>query len=284
MIQPGLFDTPILKPSELSQILELRDRGAQFFDNHSGGKDSQTQTIYLKSIIPASQLTVIHADLPGMDWAGTWDHVQYSAGDLECLQVVATKTFLEMVERRQMFPSSSTRQCTSDLKRGPIEKGIRHWIKDNNHSGLVVNCTGIRSQESKNREKGIDKKHYNKTGEALTMKFDKNNSLAGREWYNWYPIFNMDLAEVWNTISEAGERRHWAYDLGMSRLSCMCCIMANKSDLQVSLKENPEIFATLAALETNIDHTMFGYTTSKNKVKTFHPVPLLDHIKGRNND
>jgi 3'-phosphoadenosine 5'-phosphosulfate sulfotransferase (PAPS reductase)/FAD synthetase len=35
------------------------------------------------------------------------------------------RTYLEMVEQRGMFPSPQYRQCTSDLKRGPIEKFIR---------------------------------------------------------------------------------------------------------------------------------------------------------------
>lgn len=35
------------------------------------------------------------------------------------------RTYLEMVEHRGMFPSAQYRQCTSDLKRGPIEKYIR---------------------------------------------------------------------------------------------------------------------------------------------------------------
>lgn len=30
------------------------------------------------------------------------------------------RTYLEMVEQRGMFPSAQYRQCTSDLKRGPL--------------------------------------------------------------------------------------------------------------------------------------------------------------------
>jgi hypothetical protein len=35
------------------------------------------------------------------------------------------RTYLEMVEQRRIFPSAQFRQCTSDLKRGPIDKFIR---------------------------------------------------------------------------------------------------------------------------------------------------------------
>ena len=42
--------------------------------------------------------------------------------DHEFFVVQAGKTFFDMVEHRQMFPSPKNRQCTSDLKRGPIAK------------------------------------------------------------------------------------------------------------------------------------------------------------------
>ena len=130
------------------EIKQLIDRGALFVINHSGGKDSQAMTIKLRKIVPAERILVIHADLPEADWPGTWDHVVNTCDGLEIQQVVAVKTFFDMVRHRQMWPSPKYRQCTSDLKRGPIEKSIRHHIKENNLDGLVVNCMGIRAEES----------------------------------------------------------------------------------------------------------------------------------------
>ena len=54
------------------------------------------------------------------------------------------KTYLEMVERRGRFPSAQYRQCTSDLKRGPIERFIRSL-----EYKVVINCMGIRAEESR---------------------------------------------------------------------------------------------------------------------------------------
>lgn len=59
------------------------------------------------------------------------------------------KTYLQMVEQWGKFPSAQFRQCTSDLKRGPIEKYIRN-IRTLPHK-VVINCVGIRAQESQNR-------------------------------------------------------------------------------------------------------------------------------------
>src|SRR6185295_16920149 len=117
------------------------------------------------------------------------------------------KTLLEMVERRRMFPSPKHRQCTSDLKRGPIERAIRRFMRAHGLS-IVVNCMGLRAEESSNRAK------------RAPFRRNERNSKAGREWYDWLPIHDMRLGEVFETIAAAGQEPHWAYAAGMTRLSC----------------------------------------------------------------
>ena len=234
-----------MKTQAPQHIQNLIDRGALFVVNHSGGKDSQAMMIRIRELVPASQILVIHADLPGVEWKGTEEHARRYCEGLEFRTVRATKTFLEMVERRGMWPSSGTRQCTSDLKRGPIEKAIRGFIAEKGLSGLVVNCTGIRAQESTSRAK------------QEPFRFDERNSKAGREWYNWMPIFFWSIDQV-KAISAAGQELHWAYSKGMSRLSCCFCIMASKGDLQISARENPELFQQILAMEKKIGATMFA--------------------------
>ncbi len=53
------------------------------------------------------------------------------------------KTYLEMVRRRDKFPSAQFRQCTSDLKRGPIQKFLRQLPHR-----VLINCTGIRARRN----------------------------------------------------------------------------------------------------------------------------------------
>lgn len=223
------------------EIQDLIDRGALFVINHSGGKDSQAMTIKLRKLVPANNILVIHADLPDADWPGTWDHVKETCLGLNTQQVVAGKTLLSMAEKRGMWPSPKYRQCTSDLKRGPIEKAIRHHIKDHELSGLVVNCMGIRAQESYSRAK------------AREFKFNKRNSKAGREWYDWLPIKDWTTVQVFAEIESHGQKPHWAYSVGMERLSCCFCIMASKNDLQIAAKHNPELYSKYVALEKKID-------------------------------
>ncbi|WP_262216188.1 adenine nucleotide alpha hydrolase family protein [Serratia ficaria] len=105
-------------------VRQLRDAGAIFYVSHSGGKDSQAMYLQLLQVIPFEQMVVVHADLGEVEWPGIVEHINDTIS--HPLNIVrAGKTFLGMVEKRGMWPSARYRQCTSDLKRGPIEKFIR---------------------------------------------------------------------------------------------------------------------------------------------------------------
>ena len=229
--------------SEYPPIYDLIAQGALFVVNHSGGKDSQVMFLRLCALVPVDQLLVIHADLPGADWAGTWDHVVATIAPLVPIKTTSVKTFLQMVENRGMWPSPMYRQCTSDLKRGPIEREIRHFLKTNpRFNGLIVNCMGLRAEESTRRAK------------AAPFKKSLRNSKAGRCWFDWLPIFHMTEAEVFAEIEQAGQQPHWVYSAGMSRLSCMFCIMASRADLRTAAQLNPDPYDQYVAFERRINH------------------------------
>ena len=121
--------------------------------NHSGGKDSTRMLGFVRKNFPDTPTYAVMADTG-------FEHVfPISAADFaraRCaefgldLTVVRNpkRTYLEMVEQRGMFPLFQYRQCTSDLKRGPIEKFIRSLLHK-----VIVNCIGIRSEESHPRSR-----------------------------------------------------------------------------------------------------------------------------------
>jgi len=226
-----------------AQITQLIEDGALFVINSSGGKDSQAMTALLAKIIPANQLIIAHAVLPEVEWEGVQTHIEATAQNIPVHYCQAEKTFFDMVEHRGMFPSSKYRQCTSDLKRNPLDKLIRHYMKANSFT-KVVSCWGLRAQESPARSK------------KPVLKYDTTNSKAGREWYVWLPIHDMLLEEVWQTIKNAGQQPHYAYSLGMTRLSCCFCIMSSKHDLRIAAVHNPELFKRVLELELKHNHTM----------------------------
>lgn len=251
---------PTSQGASIEQIQELVARGALFVVNHSGGKDSQAMLIRIRQLVPASQILVVHADLPGVEWAGTQEHARRYCQDLPFITAVAVKTFFQMVDSRKNWPSPSNRQCTSDLKRGPIEREIRRYIKRTGHSGLVVNCMGLRAQESSSR------------AQATVFELNEKNSVAGREWYDWLPIHDWSKDKVLLEIKKAGQELHPAYGLGMSRLSCAFCIMSSKADLRIAAQHNPDLFQRILAKEQEIGKTMFAV---KGK-----PVALDQYMKG----
>lgn len=228
-----------------TQVQSLIIQGALFVVNHSAGKDSQAMLIELRKIVPAQQLLLVHADLGEVEWDGNIEHITATAPDLPLLICKSQRTFLQMVEQRGMWPSPQQRQCTSDLKRGPIDREVRRFLKVNpQFSGMVVNCMGLRAQESSSRAK------------AEVFKINTRNSIAGRQWFDWLPIHKMSTDEVFATIADAGQKPHPVYAKGMSRLSCRFCIMASVHDLRTAAQLSPVLYSKYVSLEKRIGHTM----------------------------
>lgn len=229
----------------IPEIQKLIAQGALFACNNSAGKDSQAMFLYLREVVPAAQLIVIHAHLPGVEWDGVVEHIMEMIGDTPYYEVKAGKTFLGMVEARGMWPAAKYRQCTSDLKRGPIQKKLRAIMKERGAT-ILVNCMGLRGEESSARAK------------KEVFKKSEGNSKAGREWFDWLPIHHWTKEEVFAKIAACGQKPHWAYGAGMSRLSCCFCIMAGKKDLETAARLNPKLLQRYVALEKKIGHTFIA--------------------------
>lgn len=233
-------------------IKKLIYQGAIFYISHSGGKDSQAMYALLRRLIPFNQVVVVHADLGEVEWEGVQDHIRANI-DHELNVVRANKTLLEMVEKRGMWPSAAYRQCTSDLKRGPIFKFIRNDLKARGAT-IAVNCMGLRAQESSARAKKVP------------FSYNKQESVNGRvvrHVYNWLPIFNYSTDEVFQTIDDAGQKPFWAYERN-ERLSCVFCIMGCLNDLRHGAEQRPELYKKYVELERKIGHTIF--TKGKKQV------------------
>jgi 3'-phosphoadenosine 5'-phosphosulfate sulfotransferase (PAPS reductase)/FAD synthetase len=239
-------------PTLEDQIDSLIAAGALFVGNHSGGKDSQAMLVRLLERVPAAQMIVVHASLGEMEWPGAMELArdQAAAAGLPFIVAHATKTLLEMVERRfesrpevPSWPSASTRQCTSDLKRGPIQREVRRYAKANGYK-VIVNCLGLRAQESPGRAK------------RAPFRLNERDSNSVNTWYEWLPIHDLSSPDVFGIIEQAGQKPHYAYAEGNDRLSCVFCIMANKRDLKNGRKLRPELFDKYVALEKLTGYTM----------------------------
>ena len=222
--------------------------GALVALNHSGGKDSQAMTILLSRIVPCDQLVAVHAPLGEVEWPGTVEHIENTIPPgvpLIMAPVTSGKTLLERIEERGRFPSRSARFCTSDTKRGPIERELRRYLKAHpRFEGRLVNALGIRRDESRDRARRIP------------WRRNERMSVAGREVFDWLPVFELTTEDVFRVIAEAGQSPHPVYSFGLTRCSCSFCIFASRSDLRRAAELRPDLYAKYAQLERRIAHTL----------------------------
>jgi 3'-phosphoadenosine 5'-phosphosulfate sulfotransferase (PAPS reductase)/FAD synthetase len=230
--------------------------------NSSAGKDSQAMLTYLVRLcgeqgIPLDRIVVVHCDLGRVEWMGTaelaaeqaaayglrFEVVNRELGDLldqvlqrranldakaEAAEALA-ETFraagqhaeaaaaaAEAQRRRDTpaWPSSTARWCTSDQKTSQVVKLITRLTEELPDLGRpvrILNCLGLRADESPAR--------------AKKPAFGPDSASNGKRTVDrWLPIFDWTTEQVWDVIKASGLRHHWAYDLGMPRLSCILCL------------------------------------------------------------
>lgn len=228
--------------------------------NSSAGKDSQAMLDYVveqaRDAGVLDRVTVFHADLGRMEWEGTAElaeeHATHYALRFEKIKR-PQGDLLDQVRKRGMWPSSTTRYCTSDHKRGQGRKVMTKLVTELglDRPARVLNCMGFRREESPARAK------------KASYRYDTPASGKGtvRQVWEWLPILEWTLSEVWDRIRAAGTRHHWAYDLGMPRLSCCFCVLSSRSALVLAAVHNPVLLAEYVAVEAEIGHT-FQHGTS----------------------
>ena len=144
-----------------------------------------------------------------------------------------------------MWPSPKIRYCTASHKRGPIERELRRYLRAHpRFEGRLVNAMGLRRDESRERAK------------RTPWRCNERMSVAGREVYDWLPVFDLTTGDVFRVIQEAGQSPHPVYALGMSRCSCSFCIFASRSDLRRAAELRPGLYRQYARLERRIGHTL----------------------------
>ena len=237
--------------AELQVPSECRDmirRGALVSLSSSGGKDSQAMTILLAQIVPPDQLVVVHAPLGEVEWPGTVEHIENTIPTgvpLIFARMASGKTLLDQVEERGKWPGPRVRFCTRGFKVSPIERELRHYLKAHpRFAGRIVSAIGIRRDESNARSKRVP-----------WARSDRN-SRAGREWFDWLPIFDLTAGDVFRVIREAGQSPHWVYEQGVSRCSCSFCIFSSRPDLRRAAELRPLLYRRYAEIERRIGHTL----------------------------
>ncbi len=139
----------------------------------------------------------------------------------------------------------SQRFCTSDHKRDQQAKLLTKLAQETGPGRKVriLQCMGMRAAESAARAK------------LRPFYLDKRTSNGRKTVHIWLPIHNLTEEEVWADVKASGVRWHWAYDLGMPRLSCAFCIYAPKPALVLAAKHLPELAQKYLAVEKEVGYT-----------------------------
>lgn len=259
--QMTLFDAPQTDATPATPDFDLRPY-AVILVNTSGGKDSQTSLAVVHALAVeqgvADRMVAVHADLGRVEWKGTRELAQAQA-DHYGVRFEAVKRpqgdLLDHIEARGMWPSSTTRYCTSDHKRGQCAKVVTMLTDEIRRTRFItrqiriLNIFGFRADESPAR--------------AKIAVFSRNARLTNSKRIvdDWLPIRDMTEAQVWQSIKASGVPHHPAYDLGMPRLSCVFCIFAPRPALILAGHHNRDLLDEYAAVEARIGHTFRQNTT-----------------------
>lgn len=242
--------------------------------NSNGGKDSLCSVYEICRMADLqgynkNKIVVSHQDLGESEWKGTRDLVAKQSKFFGLATFYSKRrdkngkkeTLLEYAERRGKWPSSSQRWCTSDFKRGPGAREITQlgqMVQERNESGeaMILHVFGFRKEESTARSK---KKKF-----ILNKKLTTKKRLV----FDYLPIHHWSSKQVWEVIKKNILPYHFAYDLGMPRLSCVFCIFSPFNALVIAGLANPDLLNKYVEVEEKIGHA-FKYEKKK-------PAPIAD--------
>jgi 3'-phosphoadenosine 5'-phosphosulfate sulfotransferase (PAPS reductase)/FAD synthetase len=243
---------------ELGDILELVADSDRILLATSAGKDSAAMTAYVYGVAArvgaTDRIVMVHNDLgatPGglsLEWPGVKELAQEHA-DMFGLPLVETQRangglWRQMENERHFWPGPGRlRYCTGDQKTKPTMKLVTREVGQldvSDRPARVLYCLGLRAEESRDRA-------CKKPVEVLG-----SHSSGRRTITRWLPILSWTTAQVWDQIHVAGMPHHWAYDAGMSRLSCAICVLASRADLILAARLRPRLAAEYLARERRL--------------------------------
>lgn len=225
--------------------------------NTSAGKDSMCifrQVVALATIQGVlDRIVAVHCDLKGMEWFATRELARAHANYYNVKFTIVTRPqgdLLYDIRKRGKWPGMGTRYCTSHHKRGQVLKlftllakksRIENYVKQ----ARILNIMGHRAEESNERE---CLKPFNEN-------FRPGQISNGRRIVDyWFPIHHWSKKQVWDDIETSGVPYHYAYDLGVPRLSCVFCVFSPRSALLIAGKYNPELLNEYAKVEQESGH------------------------------
>lgn len=267
-----LEGAPTGKPNQVClspEVQTMLDRDAVVAIGVSGGKDSDACAIavarHLDQIGHKGSRLLVHSDLGRIEWKDSLPSCERLAHRLGWELLVVRRQAGDMLDRWEVrwqncvsryeslscvklilpWSTPSMRFCTSEMKTHLISSALKKRFPQ----GDILNVTGIRHQESKNRS---------------TMPIWAPNSELTRKGgigITWNAIIDWPVQDVVYAIHDAGLALHEAYTTyGASRVSCCFCIMSSEADLIASAlcEDNHEPYIRMVELEARSSFAFQG--------------------------
>ncbi len=238
----GRVDLAVETNTEIDALVAA---GAPVAIGVSGGKDSCAAAIatvaYLDQVRHAGPRILVHSDLGSVEWRDSLPTCERLAARLDLDLVVVRRAAGDMMQRwevrwenskrryqemlcvRVILPWStpSMRFCTSELKSAVIAAELVRRFPGQ----AIVSASGVRRDESDGRSGAP-------TCKVNPRLASKRRATRG---VDWNPIAAWLEADVYAFLAAQDFPLHEGYvQYGMSRISCVNCIMASEDDLRAS--------------------------------------------------
>lgn len=159
--------------------------------------------------------------------------------------------FLDMCMVHGRFPSTRVRFCSDELKKEPLIEQVQMPLLASGHD--LVSWQGVRADESPSRA-------------LLPARECKQILENGAEMWNYRPILDWTVDDVFAMHARHGVDPNPLYKMGMGRVGCMPCIHAGKDEILEISKRFPEEFDRVASWEKIVQ------SVSKTAKATFFAV------------
>lgn len=228
----------------------------------SGGKDSCAVAFatneYLDAIGHTGPRVLVHSDLGRIEWRDSLPTCERLAAATGLELIVVERKAGGMIERWQKrwrdnvaryrnlscvklilpWSTQSMRFCTSELKVDVITSALKKRFPGR----TILSVLGIRRDESAKRRKA----------EVVKPQAKLTAEKKGTVGWDWHPILDWTLDDVFPYLDERGFEAHEAYRVyRSSRVSCSFCILASARDLRASAScpDNQAVYRELVGLE-----------------------------------
>lgn len=205
----------------------------------SGGKDSTALILWAKENL--DDFISVWMDT-GWEHPITYGYVDYIDQELLDGKLIRLKSskydgFEDLALKKKRVPSTKARFCTQKLKLEPLIEFF-DTLRDDYE---IHNYVGIRADESFSRSK-MPKKNFD---------LDYYGCWIHRPLIKWTAQDTFDL------MKKHGVESNPLYKMGMKRVGCMPCIMANHTDMKSIIRQFPEVIDEVRALEQKLDRSFF---------------------------